>query len=276
MISSNKFSCGLVIWPGFGIVLSYRAGGGTQRGNPERQNISVGKFPADRSPSKMVLSSYYSPVKSAQLAEKLKWLILGEILMLRRITCSEWKAMFSLVTGKAPMCTIRSPHRTSMNDIKVMKMVAIIILCFFMCWSPFFILTLKRGWCQCTIDQHLITFAKVRKIYSLFYSWKAGLHFGLSASLFRAITAVKYQTRRFGGRWYGFLSPFFKKSILVNSPHTRGRGCSIKTGKKIKWMWKNQPEICLDFINLTNLFLFLATCDFFNQFQRAKIFYASR
>lgn len=48
-----------------------------------------------------------------------------------------------------------------MKDIKAIKTIAIIVIAFFICWCPFFILTVIDAWCGCTLNHTLITFSKV-------------------------------------------------------------------------------------------------------------------
>lgn len=47
-----------------------------------------------------------------------------------------------------------------LNDLKAVKTIAVVILGFFICWCPFFILNVYHGFCDCIIKAQIITFAK--------------------------------------------------------------------------------------------------------------------
>ena len=55
------------------------------------------------------------------------------------------------------------------TDLKAIKTIAIVVLAFFICWCPFFVLNLYNGWCQfkhgplnnkCYINKSILTAAK--------------------------------------------------------------------------------------------------------------------
>lgn len=50
---------------------------------------------------------------------------------------------------------------TFKKDMKTVKTIALVVLAFFICWCPFFILNIYHGFCaECKIDTQFITFSK--------------------------------------------------------------------------------------------------------------------
>ena len=66
----------------------------------------------------------------------------------------------------APSSTNSDKEKT---DVKAIKTIAVVIMAFFFCWCPFFVLNLYNGWCrfhlgprrdECVINRQLVTAAK--------------------------------------------------------------------------------------------------------------------
>ena len=68
--------------------------------------------------------------------------------------------IYLIVKLQLRKCTFTLQKANIKPDMKAIKTIAIVILAFFICWCPFFILNAVHGWCNCSINQHAITFAK--------------------------------------------------------------------------------------------------------------------
>ena len=58
---------------------------------------------------------------------------------------------------------IASPQQKSRlsTDVKAIKTIAIVVVAFFLCWCPFFVVVLVNGFCKCVSNEHLIVLVKV-------------------------------------------------------------------------------------------------------------------